>query len=74
MAPVALCRKVTQENGFLHAQCDPRQGPGDLAGYKGLTADGRFVVKKDTVTGMDTVSFAVINGDPVGIQFSYPVR
>ncbi len=41
----------------------------DLPCDECLAADRRFVVKEYSVAGMQAVSFAVVDSDPVGVQF-----
>jgi DNA polymerase III subunit gamma/tau len=73
MAPVPLGIEVAEPKLVLEAQGDAGGGPGDLAGHEGLTAYRRFVVEKNAVTGVDAVGFAVVDGDPVGVQLGNSV-
>src|SRR5690554_2557571 len=73
VAPVALGRQVAQIQFLLHAQRNARYGTGNFAGYESLAPDGRFVVKKDAVAGVDVVGLPVINGNPVTIKLGYGI-
>ena len=44
------------------------EGAGDLAGDESFAADRAFVVEEDAVAGVDAIGFAVVDGDPVGVE------
>ena len=68
VAPVAFGVEVAQVQGVLRAEVDAGDGAGDLAGDEGFAADRRFVVEQDAVAGVEAVGFAVVDGDPVGVD------
>ncbi len=43
-------------------------GLGDLAGHKDFAASRAFVIEQDAVRGMETIGFAIIHGNPIGIE------
>lgn len=69
MAPVTQGVHVTQVKTVLKAKGDTGDSAGDLAGDEGFTAQRGFVVKEDTVAGVDAVGFAIVDGDPVAVEF-----
>jgi len=69
VAPVASGVEVAQVEGLLGSEVDVGDGAGDLAGDEGFAADGRFVVEQDAVAGVKSIGFAVVDGDPVAIDF-----
>lgn len=73
MTPVALGIEVAQVQAVLQAKLDARQGAGDLAGHERLAADRGFVIEQDAVAGVHAVGLAVVDCDPVGIQFGHGV-
>ena len=68
MTPVALRRQISEEQLIMHAHSDTGSRTGNLAGYKGFAAQGRFVIKQNTIAGMHLIGFAIIYGNPVGIH------
>ena len=68
MTPVTFGIHIAQEQTILKAKHHTRHGAGDLAGHKGFTTDGRFVVKQNAVAGIHAVGFAVVNRNPVGVK------
>jgi hypothetical protein len=44
------------------------QGAGDLAGDEGFATNWAFVVEGDAVAGIQPIGFAVVDGDPVGVE------
>ena len=32
------------------------------------------MIKQDAIAGIDAIGFAIINGDPISIQFSHGIR
>src|SRR5580692_72553 len=69
MAPIALGVEIAEKQRRLQAELDGRHGAGDLAGHEGLAADRAFVVEQDAVRGVHAVGFAIVHGDPVGVEF-----
>ena len=69
MPPVAQGREVAEVEAILQADGDTREGAGDLARDKGFAADRALVIEEDAVAGIDAIGFAVIDGDPVGVEF-----
>ena len=37
-----------------------------------LTSSRAFVIEEDSITGMDTVGFTVVDNYPIGVQLCYP--
>jgi len=69
MPPVAQSREVAEVEAVLQADGDAREGAGDLAGDEGFAADRAFVIEQDAVACIDAIGFAVIGGDPAGVEF-----
>ena len=69
MAPVPAGVEVTDIKRILQAGLDARQGTGNFPADKGFTPDRRLMVEQDSVAGIDSIGFAIINRYPVGIQF-----
>jgi hypothetical protein len=68
MPPVAQGVQVAKIQAVLQAKENPGHGAGDLAGDKGLAAQGRLVVEEDAVAGIHAVGLAVVDRDPVGVE------
>jgi hypothetical protein len=54
---------------LLQAKLDGCDRAGDLAGDKRLAAGRAFVVEQYAVRGVHGVGFAIIHGDPIGVEF-----
>ena len=74
MTPVSFGIHITQIQAVLETEKDPGQGPGDLPGNKGLTAQGRFMIEQDAVAGIDAIGLAVVHHDPVGVHLGDRIR
>jgi hypothetical protein len=59
---------------LLKSHLDAGQAASDLAGNEGLTAQRRLVIEKNPIAGVDSIRFAVIDANPVGVQLRYRVR
>ncbi len=68
VAPVALGVHVAEVETVLQTEFDARQGAGDFAGDEGFAADRAFMVEQDAVAGVHAIGFAVVDGDPVGVE------
>ena len=68
MPPVAQGGEVAEVETVLQADGDARQGAGDLARDEGFAANRAFVIEEDAVAGIDAIGFAVVDGDPVGVE------
>ena len=69
MPPVAAGAEVAEEELLLEADLDAGEAAGDLTGDEGLAAQGRLVVEEDAVAGIDAVGLAIVDADPVGVEF-----
>ena len=74
MTPVAQCVDIAHVQAVFQALADVGQATGDFAGNKGLAAARAFVVKQNSVAGIDAVGLAVIDRDPIGIQLGHRIR
>ncbi|EXI76370.1 MAG: hypothetical protein AW07_00315 [Candidatus Accumulibacter sp. SK-11] len=74
MAPVAQGTQVAEVEAVLQAECDAGDGTGDLARDEGLAAHRTLVIEEDAVAGIDAVGFAVVDGDPVGVELGDRIR
>ena len=72
--PVALGVEIAQIQPLLQSYLDPSRRARDLARDESLSADGRLVVEQDAVAGKEVVGFAVVDGDPIGVELGDPVR
>ena len=57
MSPVTLGIQVAKVETILKVEADAGQGTGDLAGDKGLAAQGGLMVKEDTIAGIYAIGF-----------------
>ena len=73
VAPVAQGVNVAHVQAVLQAQADVGQAPGDFAGDEGFATARAFVVEQDAVAGIHAVGFAVVDGDPVGVELGHGV-
>ena len=68
MPPVAQGGEVAEVEAILQADGDAREGAGDLARDEGFATNRAFVIEEDAVAGIDAIGFAVVDGDPVGVE------
>ncbi|GAR17435.1 hypothetical protein NGUA05_03531 [Salmonella enterica] len=73
MTPVAQRVHVAEIQAGLQSLGDIGDGAGDLTGDEGFAATRGLMVKQNAVTGVNTVGFTVVDGDPVGVQFRYRI-
>ena len=74
VAPVAFGVHVAKIQRVLQAQFDSGQGTGDLAGDECFAAHGAFMVEENSIAGVNAIGFAVVDGDPVGVELGDSVR
>ncbi len=67
MAPVTLGVQIAEVELVLKTEMDGRRGPGDLARHECLAAQRALVVEQDPVR-MNAVGFAIVYGDPIGVD------
>src|SRR6266446_4019440 len=68
MAPIALGAQIAEMNAFLKPKLDARKRARNLSGNERLAAKRRLVIEQDPITGIDAIGFAVVDGDPVGVE------
>ena len=68
VAPVAQSVEVAHVEAAFEALADVGETAGDLAGDEGFAAARAFVIEEDTVAGVEAIGFAVVDGDPVGVE------
>ena len=69
MAPVALGIEIPEIKHILESELNRRYRPCDLSRDKCLAARRPFMVEQNAVGRVHVVCLAVINGNPVGIEF-----
>src|SRR5580692_2390437 len=69
VAPIALGVEIAEKQRRLQAELDGCHGAGDLTRHEGLAADRTLVVEQNAVRGVHAVGFAIVHGDPVGVEF-----
>ena len=57
----------------MQAKFNTSKCSGDLTSDEGFTTSGAFMVEEDTITGVNTIGFTVVDGNPVGIEFGYGI-
>jgi len=67
VTPVALGVQVAQKQFVLQACPDGGHRAGNFARHKGLAAPRGFVVEKDAIDRVHTVTFAVVYRHPVSV-------
>ena len=72
--PVPLGIEVAEVEFLLKPKFDPRGGPSDFPRHEGLAAAGTLVVEKNPARAVDAVALAVVDRDPVGIEFGHAIR
>ena len=73
MTPVALGVKIPDIQRLLCAKMNAGHGARDFPRHKRFAAYRTLVVEQDPVRGMHSVGFAIVYGDPVGIQLGHAV-
>ncbi|MOA23431.1 hypothetical protein D3C78_1440500 [compost metagenome] len=73
MTPVTQRIHVAHVQALLQTLGDVGQAASDLAGHEGFATTRGLVVEQDAVAGIHAVGFAVVHGDPVGIQLGHSV-
>ena len=71
--PVAQCVHIAQIQAVFQALRDIGQAARNLAGNERFAAARAFVVEQNAVAGVNAVGFAVIDGNPVGIEFGHGI-
>ena len=71
--PVAQCIHIAQIQAVFQALRDIGQAACNLAGHERFAAARAFVVEQNAVAGVNAVGFAVIDGNPVGIEFGHGI-
>ncbi|GCL78222.1 hypothetical protein ExPCM14_04028 [Escherichia coli] len=74
VAPVTQGIHIAEIQARLQPLGDVGDCAGDFAGNESLATARGFMVEENTVTGVHAVGFAVVNGDPVGVQFGDRIR
>ncbi len=74
MAPVAFGVEIAQIELVLRSKMDRRRSAGDLAGDESLAANRALVIEQDAVGSVQAIGFAIIDGDPIGVEFGRRVR
>jgi len=74
MSPISLRIQVAQRHELLYAQANLSHAASDLARDKVAAAPRRLVVEQDAVDSEHAVSLAVVDRDPVGVDFGGAVR
>ena len=73
-SPVTLGFEVTKNEFFLKAKLNRRDSQSDLARDEVFSPARRLVIEKDAVGNKHVISLAVIDRDPVRINFGDTVR
>src|SRR6185437_16204112 len=73
MAPVALGIEVPDVKHILYAQMNARHGAGNLTRDKRLTANRTLMIEKNSIRGVHAISFAIVDGYPVGVELCHSV-
>src|SRR5262245_41512573 len=68
VSPIAACIQISQKELFLQTQMDRSNGAGDFSCYKCLCPARTFVIEQDSIRGVYPVGFAIIYGNPVGVE------
>ena len=71
--PVAQCVHIAQIQAVFQTLRDIGQAARNLAGNERFAAARAFVVEQNAVAGVNAVGFAVIDGNPVGIEFCHGI-
>src|SRR5450631_866867 len=74
VAPIPLGIEVAQKELVLKAQMDRRDRAGDFSRDEGLGPGWTFMVEQDAVRSVHSIGFAVIDGDPIGVELRGGVR
>ena len=72
--PVAPRIEIADIEPTLQPMLDSSHSSRDLAGDEGLATHRSFVIEQDPIRSVDTVGFAIIDGDPIGIEFGRSIR
>src|SRR3990167_8643815 len=73
MAPITLCIQVAQIEAFLQSQFDSGKCASYFSRYKYFTSNRTFMVKEYSIARVDTVGFAIVDGDPIRIQLGHSI-
>ena len=69
MPPIAFGLKVSKIERIFEAIFYTRGGASDFPRHECFAAHWALVIKQNAICGMNTIGFAVIDGDPIGIEF-----
>lgn len=68
VTPIAQGIDVAHVEAGFEAEGDVGEATGDLAGDEGFATARGFVIEEDAVAGIEPVGFAIVDGDPVGVE------
>src|SRR5438874_181438 len=74
VSPIALGIEVSQKEPVLKTQMDCRDRARDFPRHKGLGPGRSLMVEQDSIRGMYSVGFSVIDRDPVSVKLGGGVR
>src|SRR5215472_14382124 len=74
MAPIAFGIQVAKINPVLQTKLDGGNCAGDLASHEGFAAGRTLVIEQNAVGRVKAVSFAIVHGDPIGVELGGRVR
>lgn len=73
MSPITLRVKITQVQAGLLLQGYVRSSSRDLSSDKSPSSPGTLVVKENTIAGIQSIRFSVVDHDPIGVQLGTSV-
>lgn len=74
MTPITLSVQVTEVQARLLAKRNLSDRPRDLARHKGPTTARTLVIEQDPVARVHSIRLAIIDSNPVSIEFGHTVR
>src|SRR2546421_12021711 len=68
MTPIAFGTEISEMNAFLKTKLDAGKRPRDLPCDERLAAEWRFMIEQDSVACVNSVGFAIVDGDPIRVE------
>src|SRR5580704_15917218 len=70
MSPVPFGVEISEMQALLKSKFNSGEGTRDLSGNEGFATYRRLVIEQNSVAGINSVRFAIVDGDPVGVKLS----
>src|SRR5262245_55604460 len=74
MTPIAPRVEISEIEFILLSEFNRRHRPRDFPGHEGFAARWSLMVEQDAVRSVNAVCFAVVDSDPICVEFGRSIR